>query len=82
MACSACALALMQRQPRQPQACSSLLLWGGPCSGVRQAGGCTRRNADTLKLLNDTEKKLKQQQTEAYINLDKAAEEREAGNKV
>ena len=41
-----------------------------------------RRNADTLKLLHDTEKKLKQSQTEAYIDLDKAAEEREVGNKV
>lgn len=47
-----------------------------------QRNGLMCRNADTLKLLNETEKKLKQQQTEAYIDLDKAAEEREAGNKV
>ena len=40
------------------------------------------RNADTLKLLNDTEKKLKEQKEQAYVNLDLAAEEREKGNKV
>ena len=51
-------------------------------SSASQPDGLMCRNADTLKLLNETEKKLKQQQTEAYIDLDKAAEEREAGNKV
>ena len=40
------------------------------------------RNADTLKQLHDAEKKLKQQQTEAYVDLEKSAEEQKAGNEV
>ena len=44
--------------------------------------GVSRRNADTLKLLHETEKKLKEQKEQAYIDLDIAAEEREKGNKV
>ena len=41
-----------------------------------------RRNADTLKRLNDTEKALKQQQDTAYVNMDVALEERNKGNEV
>ena len=40
------------------------------------------RNADTLKRLQDTERKLKEQQTKAYISMDVSNEEREKGNKV
>ncbi|KAK9838651.1 hypothetical protein WJX74_000655 [Apatococcus lobatus] len=40
------------------------------------------RNADTLKRLNDTEKALKQQQDEAYVNMDTALEERNKGNEA
>ena len=40
------------------------------------------RNADTLKLLHETEKKLKQQTEQAYVNMDLSTQEREKGNKV
>ena len=40
------------------------------------------RNADTLQRLNDTEKALKVQQDEAYVNMDLALEERNKGNEV
>ncbi len=40
------------------------------------------RNADTLKRLQETEKKLKEQQTKAYISMDISNEEREKGNQV
>ena len=40
------------------------------------------RNPDTLKLLHDAEKKLKDEKVQSYINLGTAAEEREKGNKV
>ena len=49
-----------------------------PCT--RQGLPC--RNADTLKRLQETEKKLKEQQTKAYISMDISNEEREKGNKV
>lgn len=49
-----------------------------PCT--RQSLPC--RNADTLKRLQETEKKLKEQQTKAYISMDISNEEREKGNKV
>ena len=44
--------------------------------------GCLCRNADTLKRLQETEKKLKEQQTKAYISMDISNEEREKGNQV
>ncbi|KAK9807977.1 hypothetical protein WJX73_009842 [Symbiochloris irregularis] len=40
------------------------------------------RNADTLKLLQVAEKKLKEQKEQSYINMDLATEEREKGNKA
>lgn len=40
------------------------------------------RNADTLKRLHEAEKKLKEQQTQAYINIDLSNKERELGNQV
>lgn len=40
------------------------------------------RNADTLKRLQEAEKKLKEQQIKAYIDLDLSNKEREAGNQV
>lgn len=43
---------------------------------------CDRRNADTLKRLNDTEKKLKEKKEQEYVNLDLSNEEREKGNQV
>ncbi len=43
-------------------------------------GSC--RNADTLKRLQDTEKKLKEKREAEYINLDLSNEEREKGNQV
>ena len=42
--------------------------------------GC--RNADTLKRLNDTEKALKEQVANAYVNMDLATAERNKGNEV
>ncbi len=44
--------------------------------------GCLCRNADTLKRLQETEKKLKEQQTKAYISMDISNGEREKGNQV
>ncbi len=41
-----------------------------------------RRNADTLKRLQEAEKKLKEAQTKAYISMDISNQEREQGNKV
>ena len=41
-----------------------------------------RRNADTLKRLQETERKLKEQQTKAYISMDISNGEREKGNQV
>ena len=41
-----------------------------------------RRNADTLKRLQDTEKLLKERTEEAYVNLDVSNEEKEKGNQV
>merc|ERR1712023_306559 len=38
------------------------------------------RNADTLQRLNDTEKKLKTSKEQAYIDMDKANAEKDAGN--
>lgn len=38
------------------------------------------RTADTLKRLNETEKKLKEQREAAYVDMDKATEEKDAGN--
>lgn len=49
---------------------------------VHSSLGCARRNADTLKRLQETEKKLKEQQTKAYISMDISNEEREMGNRV
>ena len=43
---------------------------------------CLCRNADTLKRLQETEKKLKEQQKTAYVDMDASAREREAGNQV
>ena len=40
------------------------------------------RNADTLKRLNDLERRIKDQKEQAYINLDKSNEGREKGNQV
>eukprot|EP00884_Botryococcus_braunii_P003465 jgi/Botrbrau1/13119/Bobra.0187s0076.1 len=40
------------------------------------------RNADTLKRLNETEKKLKEKREREYINLDISNEEREKGNQA
>lgn len=40
------------------------------------------RNAETLKRLNEAEKKLKEEQVKAYIDLDVSNKEREAGNQV
>ena len=40
------------------------------------------RNPDTLKLLHDAEKQLKDEKVQSYINLETSAEEREKGNKV
>lgn len=40
------------------------------------------RNADTLKRLNETERKLKDQKEQAYISLEISNEERENGNQV
>ena len=40
------------------------------------------RNADTLKRLQEAEKKLKEAQTKAYISMDISNQEREQGNKV
>ncbi|KAK9903222.1 hypothetical protein WJX75_000014 [Coccomyxa subellipsoidea] len=40
------------------------------------------RNADTLKRLQEAEKKLKEQQIKAYIDLDLSNKEREAGNQA
>ena len=40
------------------------------------------RNADTLKRLQEAEKKLKGDQVKAYIDLDLSNKEREAGNQV
>lgn len=41
-----------------------------------------RRNADTLKKLQETEKLLKERTEAAYVNLDVSNEEREKGNQV
>ena len=41
-----------------------------------------RRNADTLKRLQDTEKLQKEQSEAAYVNLDVSNEEKEKGNQV
>ena len=40
------------------------------------------RSADTLKKLQEAEKKLKEQQKSAYIDLAASEREREAGNEV
>lgn len=40
------------------------------------------RNADTLKRLNDTQKKWKEKKEQEYVNLDLSNEEREKGNQV
>ena len=40
------------------------------------------RNAETLKRLQEAEKKLKEQQKAAYIDLGASEREREAGNEV
>ena len=66
------ALPLLQRLIRHLQ----------PGRAVPQPWHVLRRNADTLKLLHETEKKLKQQQVEAYVDLAKSAEEQKAGNDV
>lgn len=41
-----------------------------------------RRNADTLKKLQQAEKQLKEQQQSAYVDLEKSEEERKLGNEV
>ena len=51
-----------------------------PFPNTRQGLPC--RNAGTLKRLQETEKKLKEQQTKAYISMDISNEEREKGNQV
>ena len=51
-----------------------------PFPHTRQGLPC--RNADTLKRLQETEKKLKEQQTKAYISMDISNSEREKGNQV
>jgi len=47
-----------------------------------EVGFCGDRNADTLKKLNEAEKKLKEQQVKAYINLELSDQEKELGNQV
>ena len=46
------------------------------------SGTSARRNADTLKRLQDTEKLQKEQTEAAYVNLDISNEEKEKGNQV
>ena len=41
-----------------------------------------RRNPDTLKRLNETERKMKEKKLQDYINMDLSNEEREKGNQV
>ena len=52
------------------------------CDGVILMRCMFRRNADTLKRLQEAEKKLKEAQTKAYISMDISNQEREQGNKV
>ncbi|BDA49920.1 Hsp70-Hsp90 organizing protein 1 [Coccomyxa sp. Obi] len=49
---------------------------------VYQKSLTEHRNADTLKRLNEAEKKLKEEQVKAYIDLDISNKEREAGNQA
>ena len=49
---------------------------------VQALSCCVHRNADTLKRLNDTERKLKDQKEHAYIDLEQCEKERESGNQV
>ena len=45
-------------------------------------GPMLHRNADTLKRLQEAERKLKEQQKAAYVDMTACAREREAGNQV
>jgi len=47
-----------------------------------EARRARRRNADTLKRLQQAEKQLREQQQAAYVDLAKSEEERKLGNEV
>ena len=64
--------------------CCPCVMINESCSSYMFAAhiGIHRRNADTLKKLQETEKLLKERTEAAYVNLDVSNEEREKGNQV